>query len=58
MPAVELVGPVGPHEKDSAVAEVADEEDEEIASRGIGPVQVLEHKNHGSRSSETHEQRE
>ena len=41
--AVQLVGPVGGEQRQRLRARAAHEEDEEVARRGVGPVQVLEH---------------
>ena len=43
MAPVQLVGPVGGHERDPLAPRGADQEGEEVACRAVGPVQVLDH---------------
>ena len=45
--AVQLVGAVGGEQEERLRARAADEEDEEVARRGVGPVQVLDHERDG-----------
>ena len=54
----ELVGPVGREQQNRPVVEVVREEDDEIERRGIGPVQILEHEQHGCGSGALGEQRQ
>ena len=44
--AVQLVGAVGSDQQEAAVAQVADQEGEQVAGGPVGPVQVLDHQ-HG-----------
>ncbi len=43
---VELVGPVGQHERHADVAQVPDEEADQVACRPVGPVEVLDDEDH------------
>ena len=42
-----VVGPAGREQHNGPVLEIVREEDHEIERRGIGPVQILEHEQHG-----------
>lgn len=53
-----LVGPVGRKQQNRSVADVMREEDDQIEGRGIGPVQILQHKQHGRGSGGPSEQRQ
>ena len=52
-----LVGAVGGEQQDRLAVEVVREEDDEIERRVIGPVQILEHEQHGRGSGALSEQR-
>ena len=54
----ELVGAVGREQQNPPVVEVVREEDDEIERRRIGPVQILEHEQHGRGGCAVGEQRE
>ena len=54
----ELVRAVGREQQNPPVVEVVREEDDEIERRGVGPVQVLEHEQHGRGGRAIGEQRE
>ena len=56
--AVQLVGAVGHEQAQRLGAGAADEEDEEVARGGIGPVQVLEHERDGLVAAEPLDQRQ
>ncbi len=58
MAAVELVGPVAEHQHHALAAQAADEEVDERARRAVGPVEVLEHEDHGPLLAEQVEQLE
>ena len=53
-----LVGAVGREQQNRPVVEVVREEDDEIERRRIGPVQILEHEQHGCGGGALGEQRE
>ena len=53
-----LVGAVGREQQNPAVVEVVREEDDEIERRRVGPVQILEHEQHGRGGCAVGEQRE
>ena len=53
-----LVRAVGREQQDPPVVEVVREEDDEIERRGVGPVQILEHEQHGCGGRAVGEQRE
>ena len=55
--AVQLVGAVGGEQEERLGARVADEEDEEVARGGVGPVQVLDHQRDGAEAVQQREQR-
>ncbi len=52
----ELVRAVGREQQNPPGVEVVREEDDEIERRGIRPVQILEHEQHGSGSRAVREQ--
>ena len=58
VPRVGFVGPDGRDEEDRLVVEIPDEEGQEIAARWVGPVEVLDHEDHGRRSRESNEDAE
>ena len=53
-----LVGAVGREQQHRPVGEVVREEDDEVERRGVGPVQILEHEQHGCRRCPVGEQRQ
>jgi hypothetical protein len=53
-----VVRPAGREQQDRPVAEVVREEDGQIEGRGIGPVQILEHEQHGCGRGAPGEQRQ
>ena len=55
--AVQLVGAVGREHEERLGACVADEEDEEVARGGVGPVEVLDHQRERAEAVEQREQR-
>ena len=57
MAAVELVGAVGGEQEERLGPRVADEEDEEVARGGVGPVEVLDHQRDGAEPVQQREQR-
>ena len=57
MAAVELVGAVGGEQEERLGPRVADEEDEEVARGGVGPVEVLDHQRDGAEPVQQGEQR-
>jgi hypothetical protein len=58
MAAVQLVGPVGADDEHPLAGQVARQERQRRARRAVGPVQVLDHQQHGALLRERGEQRQ